>query len=115
VLSINYSFLNDKISLQFYLSLSNSHSTANSLFNIATSQSSRPLYQSKFVGKIVSAFPPCGAGIPWDAAASNAIASCRRCDFQIAVSSSALIDLSLSFDKDWSTFKTQAKQRLSCL
>jgi hypothetical protein len=50
-----------------------------------------------------------------DAAASNAVASCRSGGFQIAGSVEALIDVWIYIDKDWSIFKTQAKQRLGWL
>jgi hypothetical protein len=63
----------------------------------------------------LGALPPCVAGIPLDAAASNAIASCKSDSFQIARFGSDLIDVSIYVDKDSSIFKTQAKQPLRYL
>jgi hypothetical protein len=61
------------------------------------------------------AFPPCGAGIPLDAAASNAAASRRSDGFQTASSSSYLIDVSIYIVKDSCIFEPQMKQRLCYL
>jgi hypothetical protein len=58
------------------------------------------------------ALPPCGADMLLDAAASNAVASCRSGVSLIASSGSALIDASIYFDKDSTIFKIQAKQQL---
>jgi hypothetical protein len=57
------------------------------------------------------ALPPCYAGLPLNAAASNAVVSCWSRSFQTASSGSALVDVSIYIDQDWIIFETQAKQR----
>jgi hypothetical protein len=57
------------------------------------------------------ALPPCYAGLPLNAAASNAVVSYRSHSFQNASSDSALVDVSIYIDQDWIIFGTQAKQR----
>jgi hypothetical protein len=56
------------------------------------------------------ALPPCGEDMPLDAAASNAVASCRSGGFLIARSTSNLNDVSIYVHKDSSIFKTHTKQ-----
>jgi hypothetical protein len=89
---MNYVFFIHKINIQLQISLSDSHSITNSLFNITTSQASRSsisvrtcrlrlyfrIHSFSFFVLLLSyfdAFPPFNAGIPLGTAASNAVSS----------------------------------------
>jgi hypothetical protein len=61
------------------------------------------------------ALPPCGVGMPLDAAACNAVRVQQEWWFSDGKSGSALLDISIYIDEDSIYFKTQTKRRLRCL
>jgi hypothetical protein len=121
-----------KINIQLCISfsISHSHSTTNSLFNITISQSSRPLIlvqtcSIRLSVNIVSfsfcCFPIlvlCRLAVwayRWMLQHQTLFASVRSGGFRIASFGQDLIGVSIYLAKDSIYFKTQTKQRLRCL